>query len=99
MTLVYLQNGRAVYGPNSMPFETGGCLLPAQEEALQVQIGLNARVRFRDAKKNQGQRQLTVAGPKGKEFEECAEEANSSSPTKDGAAKGRSFEPTSSLRS
>ena len=91
MTLDDLPKGRAVFGPISMPWATGGRLLPAQEEALQVEIGLDARVRFRDAKKNQGKRQLTFAGPKGKEFEECAEEANSSSPTKDGAAKGRSF--------
>ena len=54
-------------------------LLLAQEEALEALYGLIARVN----KNAEAKRELTVAGPKGKEFEECAEEANSSSPKKD----------------
>ena len=62
----------ATYGPIAMPWAIGGgCLLLAQEEALEALYGLIARVN----KNAEAKRELTVAGPKGKQFEKCAKEA------------------------
>ena len=46
-------------------------MLLAQEEALEEEYGLIARVN----KNAEAKRELTVAGPKGKQFEKCAKEA------------------------
>ena len=75
MTHVDLPNGRAL-ACFSMPFAKGGCLLQPQEDALEAEYGLCARVQASPTKGNAGaKRQLTVTGPKGKNFEKCAKEA------------------------
>ena len=75
MVHIDLPGGRAVhYFP--IPLQEGGCLLPAQEDALEEEYGLSASVQARDTERNAGaKRQLTVTGPKGKNFEKCAMKA------------------------